>query len=185
MKYLVTILFSLTLFACNPAKRVGQQQKQFQQMVDEYNKDHPVRIDTVTKYITGFDSSLFFKKYLDSLSSLETTNINTVLIKYKDTCTTAIDTYNDGFNFGYNVGFYNGKLNSPVRVDTVLSSYYPTGQIDLLKKSADSWEKKYLELATKWQEEKSKKQNFKWLFFAACAVIILFTTLTIYKKLKP
>lgn len=58
------------------------------------------------------DSTAYFKAIADSLKNTKQTIRDSLLIKYRDTCRSAIDTYQEGFNLGYKVGEYEGKSKS-------------------------------------------------------------------------
>lgn len=187
MKYLVTILFLLTalLTACNPAKRAAKQQKQFQQMVDEYIKNHPPRIDTVTKYIPGKDSSKFFKQLADSIAAIKFDKKVEVSVRYKDTCTSAIQIFNEAYETGYQHGLAEGKATAPVRVDTIDRTQVFAEQVSLLKKDVETWKEKFYQQSISLEKNKRQKNTYLWLLIAAGISIALFTTLTLKKRLRP
>lgn len=72
-------------------------------------------VDTATENIQPVitpqkaDSTAYFKAIADSLLNTRQTVRDSLLIKYRDTCRSAIDTYHEGFNLGYKVGEYEGK----------------------------------------------------------------------------
>ena len=131
MKYLVAIILFLQI-GCNPVKRLARQQKNYQTVVDEYNKNHPQRIDTATKFLPATDSSKFFKHIADSISKIKTTTQASIEIKYKDTCTSAPALYDQGFDFGYQIGYNSGKLVAPH--DTSIQKFFPTSLIEDLQR---------------------------------------------------
>lgn len=55
------------------------------------------------------DSAAYFKAILDSLGKGEVSVKDSILIKYKDTCTSAIAIYQDGFTIGNEMGKYEGR----------------------------------------------------------------------------
>lgn len=188
MKYLVTISAILLTFlqtACDPAKRAAKQQKHYQQLVDEYIKNHPPRIDTVAKYLPGKDSTEFFKRIADSIAATKIEKVVDVRIKYKDTCTTAIDTYNEGFELGYKVGFHEGKAKAPVRVDTFVKNIVPVDQIEFWKRQADQWKEKYYQVSVIVEQQKKKTNTWFWWFIAASLSTVGLTILTLKKLFRP
>ena len=53
-KTLALLLFSLiVVLSCNPARRLERQQANYQKIVDDYNRTHPVKIDTTTHFLPG------------------------------------------------------------------------------------------------------------------------------------
>lgn len=55
------------------------------------------------------DSAAYFKAILDSLGKGSVSVKDSILIKYKDTCTSAIAIYQDGFTIGNEMGKYEGR----------------------------------------------------------------------------
>jgi hypothetical protein len=168
MKYIVAISIILLQFGCSPAKRMARQQAQYQKLVDEYIKNHPPRIDTATIYLKGFDSSTYFKHLADSVAATKMQTTIEVQMKYKDTCTTAIDTYNEGFNLGYEIGKADGKATASTRVDTLLQTVVPTEQISLLNK--DNHQLQLDIAAEKNNTLKAKAKSSTWLIFLIISV---------------
>lgn len=41
------------LLSCNPAKKVMDQQQQYERLINDYLVKHPQQIDTITEYIPG------------------------------------------------------------------------------------------------------------------------------------
>lgn len=181
MKYLV-VVFILTMpavFSCNPAKQVSKQQKQYNAIIGEYLKDHPVRIDTTTKYIKGEDSSSFYKHIADSLDSVKQIVITTIATQYKDTCTSA----NDIFFAGYDAGTRLGKAKAkqlPGRVDTVKTHYLPVDLINTLQQSVATLtnEKNTIELKA------ANNKKWFWLFIISCILNLLLLTALLIKIFK-
>ncbi len=173
-KIIVAISILLMQCGCNPAKQMARHQKQYQQLVDEYIKDHPQRIDTATIFLPGAaDSSNYYKAKADSLKLIKQQNIVHVQTKYKDTCTTSIDNYNEGFKLGYQVGFSDGKISTAPVHDTLVRTITPTDEITKLNSTIKKLQDEQLVQA--------KKFNWLWPFIISCIVITLLTALLIKK----
>ena len=160
---------------CNPAKQLARHQKQYQQMMDEYIKDHPQRIDTATKFFPAADSSNFYKAKADSLKAIKQLTIVQVQTKYKDTCTSAADTYNEGFNLGYQVGLSDCKKS--VLHDTLQTIITPTDEINNLNRIINNLHQD-LDAA---QLHDAQEFNWLWPFIIACIVITILTALILKK----
>lgn len=67
------------------------------------------------------DSSKYFKSKSDSLASLKPKVIDRLKIEYKDTCTSAVNQYEDGFKDGEKMGYYDGKTDAEVKFNKLLN----------------------------------------------------------------
>ena len=132
MKYLAAIFFILLQVGCNPAKQLTRKNAQYQQIVDEYNKNHPQRIDTAAKFSSPPDSSKFYQAIADSIKQVKQKTSITYADRYHDTCTSAKLLYEEGFHLGYSLGFSSGMIG---RIhDTVTNTIWPTGLINDIKR---------------------------------------------------
>lgn len=179
----VTISAILLIIGCNPAKRLQKQQRAYQQLVDAYIKEHPPRIDTVTTFIKGADSSAYFKQMADSLATLKPAATSAVAIKYRDTCKSAVYRWDEGYEYGYKIGFVDGKANAPGRVDTVKDSFYPTDLINALEKENHTLQLLLQAEKTKTVTIRSQKKDWFW-FFVVSAIINMLLIFALFKKLK-
>jgi len=114
MKYLLIILL---LSGCYNSKKANKQ------IDNAYNK-YPVLVakkaslwfpciitDSSTVIDTVFnDSSSFYNHTIDSLLKIKSKVKDSLAIRYKDSCRSVYDNFQQGFNLGYEVGFSYGKM---------------------------------------------------------------------------
>jgi hypothetical protein len=156
MKNLVVVFILISIASCNPAKKLARQQKQYMQVVDGYNKDHPVRIDTTTKYLPG-------QIITNTVSRIDT------VVKYKtDTLTGEMLT---------EIVYEKGNDIYHTRIDTLLKTIVPTDQIELLKKLNNQLTTEKNEAVLK----ASKKEKWFWLFIIASMTTVIFLITTLKK----
>lgn len=130
------LLITVVIFSCNPYKRLATHPPLSAH--DSLNLSRRCSsvfpIDTVTKtktiIIRGKDSSRYYKHLADSILKIKQVVLEKVHNLYKDTCTTAVNQYQDGYNLGYEVGLYDGKIGNTS--DTILITKTIT-QIDNTK----------------------------------------------------
>lgn len=58
------------------------------------------------------DSTDYFKAISDSLSKVKQLVRDSILIKYKDTCTSAVRIYNEAYRLGYDIGKSDASINA-------------------------------------------------------------------------
>ncbi len=79
------------------------------------------------------DSSAFFKSVADSLALIKRGYKDSIAIRYKDSCKSVQDNFDQGFNLGYEIGKNDGK--QQVRTDTmVITNVYrikDMGEVDI------------------------------------------------------
>ena len=170
MKLLIAVFFLTSLACCNPAKRFAKQQKQYEQIMDEQIKNHPVRIDTATKFKPGADSSIFYKRIADSLRVVKQVTVTSIQIKYRDTCTTAANTFNQGYTLGYLIGLKD--VNAQPVHDTLVQTILQTDLINSLQKQNT------VLVSEKHQAELQAEKNKKYLWWFIIAIITNILTLT-------
>lgn len=74
--------------------------------------------------LKAIDSSVYFKKMVDSLFLVKAKIKDSLAIRYKDSCRSMVDNFNKGFNLGYSVGEYDGKQNcvpDTIRIKTTIT----------------------------------------------------------------
>lgn len=157
MKNLVVVFILMSIASCNPAKKLAKQQKQYQQVVDEYNKNHPVRIDTTTKYLQGETITEVVER------------TDTIVQYHTDTVTGAAT---------MEYFFEKGRDIYHTRVDTITKIIVPTDQIELLKKLNETLTTDLHTATLKTEREK----KWFWLFIIACIVAVAFITTTLKKR---
>lgn len=178
MKFLAAVFFLTSIACCNPAKKLARQQKQYEQVVDEYIKNHPVRIDTATRFYPGMDSSAFYKYTADSLKQVNIKSTDSIKIKYRDTCTSASLVYNHGYTLGYLTGIKDAGVTTVH--DTLVKTISQTDLISILQKeNATMVNEKSQALL---QAQKNKK--YLWWFIIACISNVLTITALLNKKFK-
>lgn len=178
MKYLVVVtLFLTSLTSCNPVKKIQRNEQQYQQLVDAYNKEHPLRIDTTTKFLHGKDSVAYYKHISDSLKASQANQALTYRVKYKDTCTSANDTYKEGFDLGYQVGKAACQA-IPVH-DTVVQTVEQTGMTDRLMIENTA-------LVERIQATKDSRKYWAIAFFCSLLlnILLILFTILLNKKIK-
>lgn len=161
-----------------------KQQKQFNNIMSEYIKNHPLRIDTATRIFKGPDSIAFYKQLSDSLQKKVPVKNNELKIIYKDTCTSAPMQYEQGFEFGYQVGQAEGKAMANIRVDTVVKTIVETGRIDILKKENEDLKLTNFNSSLQKQKIKTRAERFFWLLIISAVLNLFFIVLLTKKYLK-
>lgn len=166
-----SLCFAIILFSCNPTKRAYKAIEKLPPATTQdtgrllkrsaatFPAKPPVIKEGKTVIIKGKDSTAFYKgKYNEAVKSKTVTKTE-IKLKYKDTCTSANDTYEQGFQLGYEVGLYDGKAkvkpcDSVYRVDTitVIPHEYTVQLEDVklqLRNAKDDSDKLKTECATK------------------------------------
>lgn len=118
------LLFALIWLSCNPYKQLASRPPETAKdsarllarciqilPLDTTGSHFIPQIDTLP------DSSAYFKAILDTLAKRGVVVKDSLIVKYKDTCTSAIAIYQDGFNIGYQMGEYEGKRKAKSEVD--------------------------------------------------------------------
>lgn len=175
LKYLTAVIALTLIGSCSPAKRVARQQKEIDRLMNEYIKNHPIRIDTAVKYKAGKDSTAFFKKQADSLRAVKSKVKDSIIRQVVDTCRQVVeDNFESGFNSGYAVGL--AECSQKIRVDTFTNNVFPVDEINAYKKSI-------IELNQQLTAERDKK-NYFWHFIISLSAAIVFLVLLAIKILK-
>lgn len=174
MKLIVTILTLVLLSACNPSKQF----KKLQAQQDEYNKNHPPRVDTVTIMKYGADSSGYFKAIADSMRAVKALTKTNVLLQYRDTCTSAAEL----FEVGYQMGFAVGQGAAIVRVDTFTRDLYPYDLINAYERKAGEQLAKNKEQSQTITQQKNTKTRLLFWCIGLAAFIILSIVLLLKTK---
>ena len=130
------VLAAIVLFSCNPTKRAYKAIEKLPPVTDNdslrlskrslatFPPKPPVLIPGKTITVIKQDSADKYKRMADSLSRLTPATITQIETQYKDTCTSAVSTYNQGYKIGYKIGLYDGKGSCPptkeiTRTDTL------------------------------------------------------------------
>lgn len=96
MKYLLAVSITLSLlYSCNPVKMVARQHEQYQSMVDEYNKNHPQRLDTASSFSKGVAKSDTTKTIITTVIKSDTIIRNDTVVIEKYFNNTATNTINN------------------------------------------------------------------------------------------
>lgn len=130
-----------------------------------------------TNYKPSFDSSNFYKTKVDSLTKVKKSYRDSIAIRYKDTCKSVQDNFNNGFDIGYKAGVYEGK--KVARIDTL----YQTKTLKI-KDSADIYLLNDENVKLKSENKKLQKKivfknKFLWLLLA---LLFITSFISIYAK---
>lgn len=171
----VTVISILVCLSCNPAKRVLDRNNDFNKVMGEYIKNHPFRVDTVTKFLPGLDSSIFFKKEADSLRQIASRTLYSIETIYQDTCKSASSRYIEGFNIGYQIG-----STSSIRFihDTLRISFLETEKMEALKRELQVARDEVYKNHLGWIKEK----RWFWISISMGLLILIFIILFVAKK---
>lgn len=171
----VTVISILVFLSCNPAKRVLDRNNDFNKVMGEYIKNHPFRMDTVTKFLPGLDSSTFFKKKADSLRLINSQRFDSIKTIYQDTCKSASSRYVEGFNIGYKIG---GTGSIHYIHDTVRISFLETEKMEALKRELQVAKDEVNKNHLGWIREK----RWFWISISLGLLLLMFIILFVAKK---
>jgi hypothetical protein len=162
MKNNLVVVFILAMLtvSCNPAKKIARQQEQYKAVVDAYNKEHTVRIDTTTKYING-------ATVIQVVDRIDT------IIKYTTNDITGEIIFDTIYTKGKDIHHY--------KTDTITKTIVPIEEINLLKNLNEK-----LQIQKDAALLKSEK-NKKWFYISIIEGILLLilSVAFFYKILKP
>ena len=179
--YIILLITCLALlFSCYSVKKSG---KQLDKAYDRYpalvaektGAWFPVKkIDSTIQIVIPFDSSKIYQSKIDSLTAIKQRIKDSIAIRYRDSCRTVTDKFDEGFNLGYEVGYYEGKLKS-CRDTLIITKTYTiedSSKIFLAQSKVIEAEKRIAKL------EKKNDRLSSWLI--AAGVVILLMGLVIY-----
>ncbi len=181
MKYL--LIFSLVfLFGCNFFKRLDKHNpvstSDSLHLIKKCNAVFPYDTSGKTKlvFINKRDSIDFYQKLADSLTAIKQKVKDSIALRYKDTCTSIVDRYNEGVELGVKIGRYQGQVLTEQKYKAIINfndSIYRV-QTDALKQGFLTQIKQAaLERDTeRIAKEKSQKSKDKWRLIALWAIII-------------
>ena len=155
MKYLLIILL---LSGCYTARKAGQQ-------TDKAYSHYPAMVaaksavwfpciitDSSTVIDTVFnDSSSFYNHTIDSLLKIKSKVKDSLAIRYKDSCRSVYDNFQQGFNLGYEVGRYEGlrdctpdtmRIVKTIKILDSAKIFLANNEVVLVKKQLAKMEKK-------------------------------------------
>lgn len=181
MKYLLLILFPI-LFGCNFFKRLDKHTPVSTQdslhLLKKCNAVFPYDTSGTTKlvFINKRDSIDFYQKLADSLAAIKQKVKDSIALRYKDTCTSIVDRYNEGVELGVKIGRYQGQVLTEQKYKAIINfndSIYRS-QTDVLKHGFSGQIKQSnLERDTeRIAKEKQQKSKDKWRLIALWAIII-------------
>jgi hypothetical protein len=123
------VFIMVALSSCNPTRKAYEGIKKHEpattadsfKLATRFKTTYPQKPPVIKKGIPVVkpDSTAFFKKKLDSALKAGIVTRKAVEVKYKDTCTTAVDSYDDGYRFGYKLGVWDGQGKCPQSTNTV------------------------------------------------------------------
>lgn len=167
--------------SCNPYKKLAKRPPLTaadsaalaKQCVKAFPADTTAKSDTV--YVLPIDSSEYYRLLAERLFRENKRKTAEIVVKYKDTCTTAQQTYEEGFNIGYDVGFAQCKAN-PVHDTLLINTHYWIQDNAVLKMLEG-------DLATARQEisKLQKKSSWKGTALIASIAFLLLLLFVIYK----
>ncbi len=179
--YIIFIITCLALlFSCYSVKKSG---KQLDKAYDRYpalvakktGVWFPVKkVDSTIQITTPFDSSKIYQSKIDSLTAIKQRIKDSIAIRYKDSCRTVTDKFDEGFNLGMKIGFYEGTVKAK-RDTLIITKTYTiedSSKIFLAQSKVIEAEKQIAKL------EKKKDRLSSWLI--AAGVVILLMGLVIY-----
>lgn len=177
--YAASILLSLLLFSCNPYKKIMKNPpdnvRDSARLATRCSLTFPCTenkiIDTV-EVIKGSDSIVYFKDQFDSLQQVKNRIITEVELKYKDTCTSAVNSAKDVCDACYKAGFAEGK-SKPTIIERTIRIRSTT--LDKAALYAEQYKLKVI------QNKRDRNKTWKNIFLAttlllSAVVIILFKT---------
>lgn len=123
------LIFITIMLSCNPYKRLGSRPpltaKDSAALLTRCVQLIP--LDTANPFVPPVidrpDSTGYFKAIADSLALAKQTVRDSLLIKYKDTCTSAKAIFDRGFKLGEDKGFNEGKAKSEQDVTGYYKKY--------------------------------------------------------------
>ena len=181
-KYLFYALFAaLVLFLChcNPAKKVAQQQKDFEQLVNDYLVKHPQPVDTVTKFLPGrIDSVPITIPVLDPwlLQLFKDSTAKAISTKYAASLQDCNRQVNEAFETGYQKAKYEcSQVKVPKqKPDTVERLVIRTGYENSLKEKITTLQEQL--------KQSEGRKNYLWYLILSVIINLLLATVILKRK---
>ncbi len=182
---ILTITCLALLFSCYSVKKSG---KQLDKAYDRYpalvakktGAWFPVKkIDSTIQITTPFDSSKIYQQKIDSLTAIKQRIKDSIAIRYKDSCRTVTDKFDEGFNLGMKIGFYEGTVHAK-RDTLIITKTYTiedSSKIFLAQSKVIEAEKRIAKL----EKKKDRRNTVIWVL----SILLALCGLGIYFKIKP
>lgn len=176
------------LLSCNPAKKVMDQQQQYERLINDYLVKHPQQIDTITEYIPGKPKlvpvpvpvidTVVLRKVKDSLQKK-------LAAKYDDIQADCSRQVNEAFETGYNQARYefSQRKDTVKTPDTIKLKLQLTTQLNALKATVNQLQQDNAKLTGQLQQAQ-KKQSFFWYLIASIFLNGVQLTLFFRRKIK-
>ena len=138
MKLLTTIILLLIIASCNPAKQVLKNQQAFEQIGNEWARQHPCANDSVTVFLPGRIDSIFQTvpvKDAAALQHLSDSVSKALAEKYHQDINDCNRQVNEALNTGYDKALYDlsKKKVADKKPDTIKVLVADTRAINALK----------------------------------------------------
>lgn len=172
------LAFALLLIlqsGCNPAKQVAKQAKQYQQLVDDYNTNHPPIIDTSFVYIKGKADSFYIPVPVTDPAAIQRIK-DSIQDRYKGVAAGCSADINNAFDAGYQqarIEIKKQKLPAG-KTDTIIRTITPVRYINTLKNTISN---QAADL-----QACNQKKSYLWYFIASLFVIALLICLLLKKR---
>lgn len=179
---------AVLLLSCNPAKKVMDQQQQYERLINDYLVKHPQQIDTSFVLLPGKTDtvpvpvpvvdSIALKKAKDSLQKA-------IAEKYDDIQADCSRQVNEAFETGYQQARYEFSQQKQLvkQPDTLQIKLQLTTQIDALKATVNTLQQDKANLTGQLQQA-NKKQSFFWYLIASIFLNGVLLTLLFRRKIK-
>lgn len=117
--FVMAALLLLLWCSCNPYKQLSQRPplttRDSVALLSRCIKIVPIDTSGHVMFITTPDSSDYWKAQVKTVTQTITDTFTDVMTKYRDTCTSAIKTYQQGLKQGYDKGFATGNDNAATK----------------------------------------------------------------------
>lgn len=156
ISYLILSIISIIiLFSCLTSKKANRQlnsiEIKYPEKIATFARDkYPCSVlKSDTTYIINNDSVGYFKAQSDSLLKIKQHIKDSIAIRYKDSCRSVVDSYNEGFKLGYEVGMYDGRQKPVHDTFYIRARYEDSSKIKLEKIETAKAAAKNVELTKK------------------------------------
>lgn len=179
--YIIALAFTVCLSSgCNPIKQAGKRQAQFEDVILNYIKAHPPRIDTNTVYIPGKQVPVLV---LDStrLQQVKDSLQTALKLKYLADGQDCERQVNEAFETGKQAAlfqFLNSPRNAP---DTIKKTVYNTDVEDGYIRENANLKGQIAEQ----EKELQSSQKWLWLFIGSVALNAVLSFMSIKQLIKP
>lgn len=188
-KIILSIIVAAFLLSCYTQKKAVQQTEKAYNtyplpVVDFFRKKVPcVTTDSsiVYRYVY-LDSAEYYQRTIDSLNAIKSKVKDSVAIRYKDSCKSVMDNFNEGFDIGYKIGFIKGKsqyspdsvfITKTYKIRDVADSVFYAKSLEQANKEILSYKKKM-----------QVRKTWVWVGWSIAFILALVVTLFVYSITK-